>query len=185
MEIGSINVTRSLLNLVRYSVSLPSDPINKSPCHSGNRSDSTRIKLETPTEGTNAYTGSVPIDIGGERSLAASDQRHRAVFNGIWDVAYGVQLSGIYFYGSGERTALTSGAGVSTTLIGAAGSDRLRADGTPDPGFQVVPGPFSPSCVALQPDGRILIGGNGALARLNSDGTRDACFNPAANGMVG
>src|SRR5262249_59956345 len=59
-----------------------------------------------------------------------SDQRHRAVFNGIWNLAYGVQLSGIYFYGSGERYAVTSGAGVSTTLIGAAGSDRLRTDGT-------------------------------------------------------
>src|SRR5216684_837713 len=34
------------------------------------------------------------------------------------------------FYGSGERLAVTSGAGISTTLIGAAGSDRLRADGT-------------------------------------------------------
>ena len=41
-----------------------------------------------------------------------------------------MQLSGIYFYGSGERTGLTSGTSVSTTLIGAAGSDRLRTDGT-------------------------------------------------------
>ena len=36
-----------------------------------------------PLTGLNEYTGPVPIDIGGERSLAASDQRHRAVFNGI------------------------------------------------------------------------------------------------------
>jgi len=67
---------------------------------------------------------------GDDYGLAVSDQRHRAVFNGIWEVGYGFQLSGIYFYGSGERFAVTSGAGVSTTLIGAAGSDRLRANGT-------------------------------------------------------
>ena len=52
------------------------------------------------------------------------------MFNGIWNAGYGFQLSGIYFYGSGEAFAVTSGAGVSTTLIGAAGSDRLRTDGT-------------------------------------------------------
>jgi uncharacterized delta-60 repeat protein len=39
--------------------------------------------------------------------------------------------------------------------------------------------------VALQADGKIIIGGYNALARLNSDGSRDACFNPAAaNGNV-
>ena len=32
-----------------------------------------------------------------------TDQRHRMVFNGIWDVGWGFQLSGLYFYGSGER----------------------------------------------------------------------------------
>jgi hypothetical protein len=52
-------------------------------------------------------------DMGGEYTLAGSaagggfqqggDQRYRAVLNGIWDVGRGVQLSGIYFYGSGER----------------------------------------------------------------------------------
>src|SRR5207247_5297902 len=52
-------------------------------------------------------------DMGGEYTSAgaysgggvgaAGDQRQRAVVNGIWDVGYGVQLSGIYFFGSGER----------------------------------------------------------------------------------
>src|SRR5262245_19968436 len=42
-------------------------------------------------------------DIGGEYSLAVGDQRHRAVFNGIWQLRYGFQLSGLYFFGSGER----------------------------------------------------------------------------------
>ena len=67
---------------------------------------------------------------GDDYGPAVTDQRHRAVFNGIWDVGYGFQLSGIYFYGSGEHFAVTSGAGISTTLMGAAGSDRLRTNGT-------------------------------------------------------
>jgi hypothetical protein len=53
--------------------------------------------------------------------LATTDQRHRAVFNGIWDVGYGFQLSGLYFYGSGQRFATTYGGGDRT---------RLRPDGS-------------------------------------------------------
>src|SRR6185503_11310536 len=33
-----------------------------------------------------AYAGTVQIDMGNELSLSAFDQRHRAVFNGIYDV---------------------------------------------------------------------------------------------------
>ncbi len=52
-------------------------------------------------------------DLGGEYTLAGAynggganssgSQRHRAVTNGIWDFGHGFQLSGIYFFGSGER----------------------------------------------------------------------------------
>src|SRR5207247_6375330 len=52
-------------------------------------------------------------DLGGEYTLAGAynggganssgSQRHRAVTNGIWDLGHGFQLSGIYFFGSGER----------------------------------------------------------------------------------
>ena len=45
----------------------------------------------------------VAPDLGGEYSLAAADQRHRAVFNGIWQLRRGFQLSGLYFFGSGQR----------------------------------------------------------------------------------
>ena len=62
-----------------------------------------------PLSGLNAYTGPVPIDMGNERSLAATDQRHRAVFNGIYDVGHGFQVSGIYFYGSGQRDQILCG----------------------------------------------------------------------------
>ena len=60
-------------------------------------------------------------DLGEEYGPATTDQRHRAVFNGIWDVGYGFQLSGLYFYGSGQRFATTYGGGDRT---------RLRPDGS-------------------------------------------------------
>ncbi len=63
---------------------------------------------------------------------------------------------------------------------------RLRSDGSPDPAFRQVPGADGPiHALALQPDGRILIGGafttiHGLaarhLARLLPDGSPDATF---------
>ena len=49
-------------------------------------------------------------DVAGEYTFAATDQRHRAVANGIWNVGRGFQLSGLYFYGSGMRTTVTCSA---------------------------------------------------------------------------
>jgi len=66
-------------------------------------------------------------DMGGEYGLAATDQRHRAVFNGIWELPIGFQLSGVYFYGSGQRRATSAGA--DRRLTGD-GDGRLRADGS-------------------------------------------------------
>jgi hypothetical protein len=60
-------------------------------------------------------------DLGQEYGRATTDQRHRAVFNGIWNAGYGFQLSGLYFYGSGQRFATTYGGGDRT---------RLRPDGS-------------------------------------------------------
>jgi hypothetical protein len=48
-----------------------------------------------------SVTFPVAPDLGGEWTLATTDQRHRAVFNGIWQLPYGFQLSGLYFFGSG------------------------------------------------------------------------------------
>jgi hypothetical protein len=81
-------------------------------------------------------------DLGGEYTQAgaysgggvgaAGDQRHRAVVNGIWDVGYGVQLSGIYFFGSGERRRTNFGSDLRDEggTVGIIGSARLRRDGT-------------------------------------------------------
>ncbi|PYR74143.1 MAG: hypothetical protein DMF87_23725 [Acidobacteria bacterium] len=83
-----------------------------------------------PLSGLTEVPFRVNAAFGDDYGPGVTDQRHRAVFNGIYDIGYGFQLSGIYFYGSGEHFAVTSGAGVSTTLMGAAGSDRLRTNGT-------------------------------------------------------
>ena len=48
-------------------------------------------------------------DMGGEWALSSSDQRHRFVFNGIWEVGGGFQVSGLYFYGSGQRLETSCG----------------------------------------------------------------------------
>src|SRR6266550_989475 len=58
-----------------------------------------------PLSGLTEVPFTVNKAFGDDYGPAVSDQRHRAVFNGIWDVAYGFQLSGIVFYGSGERLA--------------------------------------------------------------------------------
>ncbi len=75
---------------------------------------------------------------------------------------------------------------------------RLLPDGSNDPTFQPNPGPdrFSGRVtgLALQPDGKILIGGrfdtvdgepHGNLARLNSDGTVDSTFQVPQGGIRG
>ena len=46
-------------------------------------------------------------DLGGPTgwTFAQSDQRHRAVFNGIWQVGRGFQVSGVHYFGAGNRAA--------------------------------------------------------------------------------
>ncbi|MGH9255867.1 MAG: TonB-dependent receptor [Vicinamibacterales bacterium] len=97
--------------------------------------------------GSNGVVARRPIgfalapDMGGEYSYAgqwraggfgqSGDQRHRAVLNGLWEVGAGVQVSGIYFFGSGERFMTVTGVDRRNEGIGgAAPSLRLRADGS-------------------------------------------------------
>ena len=67
-------------------------------------------------------------DLGGEYSLASTDQRGRLTANGIWDIGRGLQLSGIYFYGSGNRRQVEAGRDYGNE--GRSSEERLRADGT-------------------------------------------------------
>jgi hypothetical protein len=79
-------------------------------------------------------------DLGGDYDNAGSnvgggfgqagDQRNRAVVNGVWDLGLGVQASGIYFYGSGERFQTLTGQDRRDEGGTNASEQRLLADGT-------------------------------------------------------
>ena len=68
----------------------------------------------------------VPADLGNDYGLAVTDQRHRAVFNGIWEAGFGFQLSGLYFFGSG--TAVCDD-------VGRRSPEHRRRRGTTAPGW--------------------------------------------------
>ena len=72
-------------------------------------------------------------DLGGEYGLTIGDQRHRAVVNGLWQLRYGVQLSGLYAFGSGERYQTSYSRNVDVRQQGATTNImelRARPDGT-------------------------------------------------------
>jgi hypothetical protein len=73
-------------------------------------------------------TFAVAPDLGGEWSFAESDQRHRAVFSGIWQVGRGFQLSGLHYLGAGNRDSTIYGG--DRRGLGAGGEQRLRPDGS-------------------------------------------------------
>lgn len=66
-------------------------------------------------------------DFGGEYTLASGDQRHRAVFNGISDLPYQFQLSGLYSFGSGQRLGTSYGGDLGNS---GGATARLRPNGT-------------------------------------------------------
>jgi len=70
----------------------------------------------------------VQPDLGGEWGFAVSDQRHRMVLNGIWDVGHGFQLSSVHYTGLGNRSAGNYGG--DRRNLGGGGEARLRPDGT-------------------------------------------------------
>src|SRR5439155_16792183 len=71
----------------------------------------------------------VAPDLGGEWGLSADDQRHRAVFSGIWEVGHGFQVSGLHYLGAGIRLA-TSFGGDLRNIGATGGTARLRSNGT-------------------------------------------------------
>jgi len=100
-------------------------------------------------------------DLTDEYTLAAGDQRHRANVNGIWEIGKGVQLSGLYFYGSGNRYLTTTGVDRGDQGMG---DQRLRADGTIQPRNMIVGAPIHRVDMRLQK--RIPIGGHRSLDGL-------------------
>jgi hypothetical protein len=68
-------------------------------------------------------------DLGQGTYYLTGNQRHRAVINGIWELPYSFQLSGLYFVADGGKLTTGSGVDVRQTGSGAA-TARLRPDGT-------------------------------------------------------
>jgi len=73
----------------------------------------------------NPVAFAVKSPLGADYGFAATDQRHRGVFNGIWQAGWGIQVSGLYFYGSGQRFATTYG-GDALNTGGTVGSANQR-----------------------------------------------------------
>jgi len=115
-----------------------------------------------PFSGLKEVTFPVPKDLGRDYSFAVTDQRHRAVFNGIWQVGGGFQLSGTYFYGSGERLSTIYGEDLRGLGEGfEAISQRLRPDGSIVPRNGFVGDPVHRLDVRLQE--RIPLGGRRSI----------------------
>jgi hypothetical protein len=55
------------------------------------------------------------------------DQRHRVSFNGIWELGYGLQVSGLFLWGDNGKATPTSGVDALQT---GGGAGRVRANGT-------------------------------------------------------
>jgi hypothetical protein len=115
-----------------------------------------------PISGFSEVPFPVAKDLGNDYSLAVTDQRHRAVFNGIWQPGGGFQLSGVYFYGSGlrqprffEEDLRGLGEGFEAFAF------RLRRDGTIVPRNGFVGDPVHRADVRLQQ--RIPIAGRVAI----------------------
>jgi hypothetical protein len=69
-------------------------------------------------------------DMGGEWGLSQDDQRHRAVFSGIWEVGRGFQVSGLHYMLAGIRLSGNYGGDQRNAGGGNIFSGRLRPDGT-------------------------------------------------------
>jgi len=93
-------------------------------------------------------------DLGGEWSLSSGDLRHRAVLNGIWQIGRGLQVSGVFYTGIGERATTTYGTDV-RVISGVGGPEsssrlRARADGTVVPRNSFVQPPRRKADLRLQ-----------------------------------
>jgi hypothetical protein len=97
-----------------------------------------------------------PFDMSAEYGPSTADQRHRAVFNGIWSLPYDVQVSGLYFFGSGEHFSNVWGGDLRNT--GNKSSGRLKPDGTSVPRDAFVGSPVHR--VDVRATKRISLGGS-------------------------
>lgn len=87
-------------------------------------------------------------DLGGESGFVEVDQRHRAVFSGIWELGRGFQVSGMHYLGAGIRQPHNYGGDLRNT--GATFSGRLRPDGTITPLNDIIAPPQNRTDLRLQ-----------------------------------
>jgi hypothetical protein len=87
-------------------------------------------------------------DLGGEWGLSEDDQRHRAVFSGIWQVGHGFQVSGFHYLATGTREATNYGGDLRNT--GSTFSGRLRPNGTIVPRNSVIVPPQNSTSLRVQ-----------------------------------
>jgi len=117
-----------------------------------------------PFSGLSIVPFRVAPDLGNEYTLGEDDQRHRAVFNGIWQVGRGFQLSGLHYSGAGRRCGTPCTAtnyGGDLRNIGAGGSARLRPNGTIVPRNSFIQPAQNKTDVRVQQ--RIPMGGRAAI----------------------
>jgi hypothetical protein len=80
-----------------------------------------------PFNGLTIVPFTVKSDLGNDFTYGADDQRHRFVFNGIWQVSHGLQVSAIHYLGAGIRSGTSYGG---DNRVAQGFSARLRPDGT-------------------------------------------------------
>ena len=100
-----------------------------------------------PISGFEQVNFAVPGDLGGEYGVAETNQKHRAVFNGILDVGRGFQVTGLYQYGSGVHYDNYYGGDPRDT---GRSNSRLRPDGTIVPRNSLVGDPIHRVDLRLQ-----------------------------------
>jgi hypothetical protein len=106
-------------------------------------------KEAQPLSGLTEVPFPVQPYLGNEYTYAEGDQRHRAVVSGIWDLGYDFQLSGLYFFGSGQRRETSWGGDVGR-VGGTAQGGRLRTDRTIVPRNNFVGDPLHRVDIRLQ-----------------------------------
>ncbi len=87
---------------------------------------SLRTADSRPVSGLEFVSFETARDLGGEFGPSADDQRHRLVFNGIWQVGRGFQVSALHFFAAGIRLETFYGGDLRNT--GGEFSQRLRPD---------------------------------------------------------
>ena len=111
-----------------------------------------------PMSGATIVDFPVAVDFGNEYTWAETDQRHRVVLNGIFQTDIGFQVSGVYFFGSGERSGVNNGQDLRNL---GAGPQRFRANGTIIPRNEFVGDPIHRVDLRLQQ--RFRLGGRMSL----------------------